>query len=59
MTDKRIKENCPFCNEAAEKIQINSKGRFYNKLTCTNCGVNFSGAYSKQDLIDRWNRRWR
>lgn len=58
MTDKRIKEPCPFCNEPADRIQITHVG-LYTRIACTNCGAKFDGNYSKQDLIDKWNRRWR
>lgn len=62
MTDKRIKEDCPFCGHDKSDIQIvdygkSSKGYFV-EIRCPECGVKFSG-YGKQNMIDKWNRRYR
>ena len=58
MTDKRIKQDCPFCHEAADKIQVSvTKGKVaYGHIFCPHCGCMFVGK-SKQELIDRWNMR--
>jgi Lar family restriction alleviation protein len=52
--DKRIKMDCPFCGEKYENIQIKKLGSVAI-LECT-CGCQFTGN-SKQELIDKWNRR--
>lgn len=59
MTDKRIKEPCPFCGNAAENIQIINFRNGLNKIKCPNCSVTFEGFYSKQEIIDKWNGRYR
>ena len=59
MIDKRIKEDCPFCGEKASNIQIKSFKEGVNKIYCPNCKATFDGIYSKQDVIDMWNRRYR
>lgn len=57
MTDKRIKMECPFCHTKAEEIQLVAIGN-YVEVRCPNnrCAVRFTGT-SKQEVIDRWNRR--
>ena len=61
MNDKRIKEPCPFCGTKAEEIQIKtipfSKG--YNKVYCPMCKATFEEFSSKQEAIDKWNRRYK
>ena len=62
MTDKRIKEDCPFCGHDKSDIHLylighNNKGN-YVEIGCPECGVKFSG-YGKQNMIDKWNRRYR
>ena len=62
MTDKRIKEDCPFCGHDKSDIQLHligntSKGN-YVEVYCPECGVRFIG-YGKQNVIDKWNRRYR
>ncbi len=59
MTDKRIKEPCPFCGCPQEEIQIISLQKGENKIKCPKCKASFEGTYSKQDLIDKWNGRYR
>jgi Lar family restriction alleviation protein len=59
MTDKRIKEPCPFCGTKAEEIQIRHFKDGINKIKCPNCNVTFEGAYSKQEIIDKWNGRYK
>lgn len=59
MTDKRIKEPCPFCGNAAENIQIQQFKNGVNKIRCPICKVTFEGFYSKQEIIDKWNGRYR
>jgi len=59
MTDKRIKEPCPFCGTKAEDIQIKHYKDGLNKIVCPKCNVTFDGFDSKQSVIDKWNRRWR
>lgn len=57
MTDKRIRMECPFCHTKAEEIQlITNYG--YAEIRCPNnkCAVKITST-SKQDVIDRWNRR--
>lgn len=58
VTDKRIKEDCPFCHTPAERIQIiiYEKRNNHGYIYCPNCGCQFSGE-GKQNLIDMWNRR--
>ena len=59
MTDKRIKEPCPFCGCKAEEIQIKTYKDGYNKIYCPDCHVTFEGLSSKQSIIDKWNCRYR
>ena len=59
MTDKRIKEPCPFCGTKSNDIQIKHFKDGFNKIYCPNCRVTFEGVYSKQEVIDMWNRRYR
>ena len=59
MTDRRIKEPCPFCGTKAEDIQIIHYKDGINKIKCPNCNVTFDGFYGKQEVIDMWNRRYR
>ena len=55
--DKRIKMECPFCHTKAEEIQLIANYG-YAEIRCPNnrCAVKITGT-SKQDVIDRWNRR--
>ena len=57
MIDKRIRMECPFCHTKAEEIQLVAIGN-YVEVRCPNnrCAVRFTGT-SKQEVIDRWNRR--
>ena len=59
MTDKRIKEPCPFCGHPAKDIQIKTYQTGFNKIYCPECHVTFEGLDSKQAVIDKWNRRFR
>ena len=59
MTDKRIKEPCLFCGEKAENIRVHTLGNGNNRVICPTCRATFDSWESKQDAIDRWNRRWR
>lgn len=59
MTDKRIKEPCPFCGAKPEEIQIKSFGDGMNKIYCPKCSATFELIASKQNLIDRWNARFK
>ena len=59
MIDKRIKEDCPFCGEKKENIQITTLGNsknHLNRLYCPKCECEFRDT-NKQKLIDRWNCR--
>ena len=58
MTDKRIKEPCPFCGEKAENIQIKHFKDGWNKIYCPTCCVTFEGVENKQTVIDKWNNRY-
>ena len=59
MTDKRIKEPCPFCGTKAEEIQIQHFKDGFNKIYCPNCRVTFEGMGSKETVINKWNNRYR
>ena len=59
MTDKRIKEPCPFCGTPAIAIQIVTFRQGVNKIRCPHCHVTFEGGWSKQEVIDKWNCRYR
>ena len=59
MTDRRIKEPCPFCWTSEKEIQIITYIEGVNIIRCPNCGVTFEGFWSKQEIIDRWNGRYR
>ena len=56
MTDKRIKEDCPFCDNKKENISIISYGNNFAEIRCTKCGCILRGS-TKQDAIDKWNCR--
>lgn len=58
MTDKRIKEPCPFCGTAAKDIQIKHYADGLNKIYCPNCRVTFEGMDGKEAVINKWNRRY-
>lgn len=58
MTDKRIKEGCPFCGVSACNIQITMYQKQIGKIYCPDCGVKFEGQYGKQTLINKWNNRF-
>ena len=59
MTDKRIKESCPFCGTKSSDIQIKHYQDGLNKIYCPNCHATFEGFYSKQEAINKWNMRFR
>ena len=59
MNDKRVKEPCPFCGNPAENIQIKRYTNGYNKIMCPECYATFEGFYNRQEVIDKWNRRFR
>ena len=59
MTDKRIKEPCPFCGCKAKDIQIIEYSKGSNRIECPNCYASFTFISSKQAVIDSWNRRYR
>lgn len=59
MTDKRIKEGCPICGTPANEIQITTITKGLNKIECPNCRLTFDYHCGKQELIDRWNCRYR
>lgn len=59
MTDKRIKEPCPFCGCEAKNIEITTYRDGYSKISCPNCRITFDGFDSKQNLINKWNMRYR
>ena len=59
MTDSRIIEPCPFCGTPAKEIQITTYRKGVNVIKCPRCQVTFDGAYSKQEIIDKWNGRYR
>lgn len=58
MTDERIKEDCPFCGCKAKRIEVAKIIKDKHQIFCPDCGVCF-GYFSKQDCIDKWNRRYR
>ena len=58
MTDKRIKEPCPFCGTKAEEIQIQTLNSM-NRVYCPKCRATFDYWSSKQSAIDNWNCRYR
>lgn len=49
--------DCPFCHTPAKDIQITTYRDGCNKIMCPYCKATFEGMYSKQECIDRWNRR--
>lgn len=59
MTDKRIKEPCPFCGNSAKDIQIKTYQDGASKIYCPKCYATFEGVDSKRVLIDKWNYRFR
>lgn len=58
MTDKRIKEPCPFCGLPAKEIQIHTFRAGVNRIICPNCKATFDYLCGKQELIDKWNKRY-
>ena len=58
MTDKRIKENCPFCGHPANDIQLKVFREGLTKIYCPSCKATFEGIEGKQKMIDRWNTRY-
>lgn len=62
MTDKRIKEDCPFCGHDKSDIQLYLIGHdidgYLVEVSCPECGVKIIGC-GKQNTIDKWNRRYR
>jgi hypothetical protein len=62
MTDKRIKEDCPFCYHDKSDIQVyllaKCKEGNYVEVSCPEYGAKFVG-FGKQNMIDKWNRRYR
>lgn len=59
MTDNRIKEACPFCGCEASKIEIREFHKGENKIYCPICRATFDYIGSKQEVIDKWNGRYR
>ena len=59
MTDKRIKEMCPICGTPANEIQITTISKGLNKIECPKCHLTFNWYCGKQELIDKWNCRYR
>ena len=59
MRDKRIKEDCPFCGEKAENIQIRELIRGSNQIYCPTCQAGFNIIDSKVKLINLWNMRYK
>lgn len=59
MTDKRVKEPCPFCGTKADKIEIVTVGVRAYRIHCPKCSAGFLGCGGKQYLIDKWNGRYR
>lgn len=59
MTDKRIKEGCPICGTPANEIQITTISKGLNKIECPKCHLTFNWYCGKQELIDKWNCRYR
>lgn len=63
MTDKRIKEDCPFCGMNKTQIQVivhfkdKDKGK-YVTVSCPKCGCEFKG-YGIMNIIAKWNTRYR
>lgn len=57
MTDKRIKEPCPFCGAPASEIQILRFMKDVNKIYCPYCQATFEGGYGKLEVIKKWNTR--
>lgn len=60
MTDKRIKEPCPFCGTPAKEIIIDDTScANLKRIYCPKCNVQFGWSTSKQELINKWNCRFR
>ena len=59
MTDKRIKEGCPMCGTPANEIQIITFTKGLNKIECPKCNLTFNFVGGKQELIDKWNCRYK
>lgn len=63
MTDKRIKEDCPFCGIDKSQIQVivpfvdKIRGK-YTIVSCPNCHCEFKG-YGVMNIIDKWNTCYR
>ena len=58
MTDKRIKEDCPFCGHPADDIQIKTFKEGCTRIYCPSCWATFEGLESKAKIINRWNARY-
>lgn len=56
MTDRQIKEPCPFCGETAENIQIRNFRDSYI-IYCPKCCTSFDFTATKETTIKRWNIR--
>lgn len=63
MTDKRIKENYPFCgtdrtqSQVIEVFKHKDKGK-YVKVYCPKCNCEFQG-YGIMNIITKWNTRYK
>lgn len=57
MTDKRIKEPCPFCGCKPTKITVKTHQGGMTRVQCPICHATFEGLGDKRIMIDRWNNR--
>ena len=56
MTDKRIKEPCPFCGEKAENIELNYHIEQW-EFVCPTCGAIVTFNTWKDKSIEKYNQR--
>lgn len=59
MNDRRIKEDCPFCGCLAKEIQLKELSKGLNCIECPSCKATFNYYCGKQEIIDKWNSRYR
>ena len=57
--DKRIKEPCPICGTPASEIKIITINKGINKIECPKCKLTFNYYAGKQEIINKWNYRYR
>lgn len=59
MSDRRIIEPCPFCGAKGKEIQLVVFEDGMSKIRCPRCKVTFEGMWSRQEIINKWNERYR